>query len=96
MRSSVVCDISQRILKIGQVGPLDLAFLFTPPAKEMRTLKALFPQLKVISGTCLRTVQNFSENLTATPVKSQAIFAKRVLGSILGFNRQVLKLARAA
>lgn len=96
--------IPQRILKTGQGGTFDSPSLFALPAKEMRTIKALFPQLKVTSGTCLRTVRNFLENLTATSAKSQAVFAKRVLDPILGFNRrvyilpimQMFKFAKAA
>lgn len=100
----LIGDIPQRILKTGQGGTFDSPSLFALPAKEMRTIKALFPQLKVTSGTCLRTVRNFLENLTATSAKSQAVFAKRVLDPILGFNRrvyilpimQMFKFAKAA
>lgn len=87
--SGVVCGIHQRILKTGQIGPFDSARLFALPVKEMRTIKALFSQVKVTSGTCLRMVQNFLENLNAASAKSQAVFAKYVLGPILGLNNPV-------
>lgn len=94
MRSGIVCDISQRILKTGQGETCDSPSLFALPAKEMRTIKALLPQFNVTFGTYLRTVQNFSENLTAAPVKSQAVFTKHVLGLILGFLNPVLAVSK--
>lgn len=50
MRSGVTCDISQRILKTDWVGLCDSTCLFALPAKERRTRKALFPQVKVASS----------------------------------------------
>lgn len=58
-------DIPLRIIKTGQGEPCEISGLFALPAKELRTQKALFPQVKVASGTCLRTVQNFFSNHTA-------------------------------
>lgn len=89
MCSSVACDILQRTLETDRVGLCDSTCLFALPAKERRTRKALFPQVKVASGACLRTVRNFLRNLTVAPVKSQATFAKRILGSIWGLNNRV-------
>lgn len=103
IRSGVVCNISQRILKIGQDGPLDLACLFTPLVKEMRIAVAPLQRVKMTSGTCLRTLRNFSSNFKAASAKPQSTFAKCVFGLIPGFNRrarilpikQVFKLAGA-
>lgn len=70
-------DIPLRIIKTGQGEPCEISGLFALPAKEMRTQKVLFPQVKVASGTCLRTVQNFFSNHTAQRAQTQRILAKR-------------------
>lgn len=70
-------QIPSRILKTGQEELANSACLFALPAKEMRTKKALFPQVEATSGTSLRAVQNFFKNLTAHCAQSQSIFAKR-------------------
>lgn len=70
-------DIPLRIIKTGQGEPCEISGLFALPAKELRTQKALFPQVKVASGTCLRTVQNFFSNHTAQRAQTQRILTKR-------------------
>ena len=69
--------IPLRIIKTGQGEPCEISGLFALPAKELRTQKALFPQVKVASGTCLRTVQNFFSNHTAQRAQTQRILTKR-------------------
>lgn len=73
----LVGDIPLRIIKTGQGEPCEISGLFALPAKELRTQKALFPQVKVASGTCLRTVQNFFSNHTAQRAQTQRILTKR-------------------
>ena len=70
-------QIPLRIIKTGQGEPCEISGLFALPAKELRTQKALFPQVKVASGTCLRTVQNFFSNHTAQRAQTQRILTKR-------------------
>ena len=70
-------SIPLRIIKTGQGEPCEISGLFALPAKELRTQKALFPQVKVASGTCLRTVQNFFSNHTAQRAQTQRILTKR-------------------
>ena len=70
-------EIPLRIIKTGQGEPCEISGLFALPAKELRTQKALFPQVKVASGTCLRTVQNFFSNHTAQRAQTQRILTKR-------------------
>lgn len=72
-----VGQIPLRIIKTGQGEPCEISGLFALPAKELRTQKALFPQVKVASGTCLRTVQNFFSNHTAQRAQTQRILTKR-------------------
>ncbi|MEG0016833.1 MAG: sugar transferase [Gordonibacter sp.] len=66
-------DIPFRIVKTDQGEPCEISGLFALPAKEMRARKALFPQMKAASGTSLRAVRTFFENLTAQLVKTQQI-----------------------
>ena len=73
----LVGQIPLRIIKTGQGEPCEISGLFALPAKELRTQKALFPQVKVASGTCLRTVQNFFSNHTAQRAQTQRILTKR-------------------
>ena len=83
IRSGVIRDIPQRILKMGQGESFDSPSSFALSAKEMRTEKALFSQLKVPFDAYLWAVRNFLRNLTAILVESQAAFAKRIFGPVL-------------
>lgn len=87
--------IPQRIIKTGQGEPCEISGLFALPAKEMRTEKALFLQVEVASGTCLRTVGNFFSNLTAQRAQTQRVFAKGYLAPISGFYGSGCDVSRA-
>ena len=77
IRSGVVCNVSRRILKTGQGESCEISSLHVLFAKEIQTKKALFSQVKVLSGTYLWTVRNFLGNLIAQRAQTQRIFAKR-------------------
>lgn len=75
-------NIPLRIIKTGQGEPCEISVLFALPAKEIRTEEALFPQVNVAFGTCLRTVPNFFKNLITQLARTQCIFAKRNFGHL--------------
>lgn len=71
-------QIPSRILKMRQVFSAKKPGVFALPATEVRTNKAVFPQVKCLSKAGLRTLRLVSSHSTATFNTSSHFLAKRI------------------
>lgn len=82
-------DIPLRILKMRQVFSKKKPGVFALPANEVRTERAVFPQVKSLSATDLRTLRRVPSHSTAIFNTSSQFLAKRVSYAFEGGSSSV-------